>query len=164
MIKVLRVDDRLLHGQVAVAWTQYFQVDVILIANNEVIQNKNMQVAFQLATPPGVTLSMKSLEGAIKVINNPKHANRQIMVITKNLEDAKYLCKKTNGEIKEILLGGLRAGENKVQIDNNSYMDSNDVNHIKELEQAHHIYLQCDPTSKKLSTEEIYKIFEKRGK
>ena len=27
MIKVLRVDDRLLHGQVAVAWTNYYKVD-----------------------------------------------------------------------------------------------------------------------------------------
>ena len=29
MIQVLRVDDRLLHGQVAVAWTHHYKVDVI---------------------------------------------------------------------------------------------------------------------------------------
>ena len=65
MIKVLRVDDRLLHGQVAVAWTNYYKVDTIVIANDKVITDKTMQIAFKLATPPGITLSMKSLEGAV---------------------------------------------------------------------------------------------------
>lgn len=88
MIKVLRVDDRLLHGQVAVAWTNYYKVDTIVIANDKVITDKTMQIAFKLATPPGITLSMKSLEGAVAVINNPKHAERTIMVITKTMQDA----------------------------------------------------------------------------
>ena len=40
MIKILRVDDRLLHGHVAVAWTNYYKADVILIANNAMLQDK----------------------------------------------------------------------------------------------------------------------------
>lgn len=43
MIQVLRVDDRLLHGQVAVAWTRHYKVDVILVANDHLITDKNMQ-------------------------------------------------------------------------------------------------------------------------
>ena len=97
MIKVLRVDDRLLHGQVAVAWVNFYKADVILIANNQVITDQAMQTAFKLATPPGVTLSMKSLDGAVAVINNPKHASRTIMVVTKTMQDAEYLCGKTEG-------------------------------------------------------------------
>ena len=93
MIEVLRVDDRLLHGQVAVSWTRHYKVDVILVANNHLITDKDMQVAFRLATPSGVTLSMKSLQGAVNVINNPKHAMRKIMVITKDLNDAKCVNK-----------------------------------------------------------------------
>ena len=46
MIKVLRVDDRLLHGQVAVAWTNYYKVDTVVIANDKVITDKTMQIAF----------------------------------------------------------------------------------------------------------------------
>ena len=113
MIEVLRVDDRLLHGQVAVSWTRYFKVDVILVANDHLITDKDMQVAFKLATPAGIVLSMKSLQGAVNVINNPKHAARKIMVITKDLNDAKFICENTKGAIKDILLGGLRNGEEK---------------------------------------------------
>ena len=111
MIKVLRVDDRLLHGQVAVAWTNYYKADTIVIANDRLITDTTMQMAFKLAAPPEVTLSMKSLDGAIAVINNPKHAARTIMVIAKDMKDAEYICGKTGGEIRDILIGGLRSGE-----------------------------------------------------
>ena len=165
MIEVLRVDDRLLHGQVAVSWTRHYKVDVILVANNHLITDKDMQVAFRLATPSGVTLSMKSLQGAVNVINNPKHAMRKIMVITKDLNDAKFVCEQTNGAIKDILLGGLRNGEGKKQIDMNSYMSKNDIHVMDELEkEGYHVFMQSVPTSQKLSTEESYYICLKSRK
>lgn len=162
MIQVLRVDDRLLHGQVAVAWTHHYKVDVILVANDHLITDKNMQVAFKLATPAGVTLSMKSLQGAVNVINNPKHASRRILVITKDLGDAKFVCEKTGTEIKDILLGGLRNGEGKKNIEMNSYMSAHDIEVMDELENdGFHVFMQAVPTSKALSTEEIRRNFNK---
>ena len=150
MIQVLRVDDRLLHGQVAVAWTRHYKVDVILVANDHLITDKNMQVAFKLATPAGVTLSMKSLQGAVNVINNPKHASRRILVITKDLDDAKFVCEKTGTEIKDILL------------EMNSYMSAHDIEVMDELENdGFHVFMQAVPTSKALSTEEIRRNFNK---
>lgn len=162
MIQVLRVDDRLLHGQVAVAWTRHYKVDVILVANDHLITDKNMQVAFKLATPAGVTLSMKSLQGAVNVINNPKHASRRILVITKDLDDAKFVCEKTGTEIKDILFGGLRNGEGKKNIEMNSYMSAHDIEVMDELENdGFHVFMQAVPTSKALSTEEIRRNFNK---
>lgn len=162
MINVLRVDDRLLHGQVAAAWLGYYKSDVVLIANDAVIKDQTMQIAFKLATPPGVTLSMKSLEGAVQVINNPKHANRNIMVITKTVADAEYVCGKTGNAVKNILLGGLRSGAGKKQIDMNSYMGEEDIiamNHL--VAKGCTVYMQADPTSKKISSDEINKKYEK---
>ena len=162
MIKVLRVDDRLLHGQVAVAWTNYYKVDTIVIANDKVITDKTMQIAFKLATPPGITLSMKSLEGAVAVINNPKHAERTIMVITKTMQDAEYVCGKTGSAVRDVLLGGLRSGEGKKQIDMNSYMSEDDICEMDRMEQKGiNIFMQADPASRKLNSEEIRRNFNK---
>ena len=164
MIKVLRVDDRLLHGQVAVAWVNFYKADVILIANNQVITDQTMQTAFKLATPPGVTLSMKSLDGAVAVINNPKHASRNIMAVAKTMRDAEYVCGKTGGAVKNVLLGGLRSGEGKRQIDMNSYMSEDDIAVMNRLELAGLIVtMQPDPTAKSLTCEEIRKSFHKSG-
>ena len=105
---------------------------------------------------------MKSLQGAVNDINNPKHEKSKIMVITKDLNDAKFVCEQTNGAIKDILLGGLRNGEGKKQIDMNSYMSKNDIHVMDELEkEGYHVFMQSVPTSQKLSTEEIKDKFNK---
>ena len=52
MIKLLRVDDRLIHGQVAVSWTSYLGADTIVVANDKAITDKLMQMAFNMAKPP----------------------------------------------------------------------------------------------------------------
>ena len=53
--------DKLLYlGHAIIRWMLF------LVANNHLITDKDMQVAFRLATPSGVTLSMKSLQGAVK--------------------------------------------------------------------------------------------------
>ncbi len=162
MIKVLRVDDRLLHGQVAVAWTSFYKVDTIVIANDKVITDQTMQIAFKLATPPGVTLSMKSLDGAAAVINNPKHEARRIMVIARTMQDAEYVCQKTGTAVKDILIGGLRSGDGKKQIDMNSYMDADDIAAMDRLEQKGiAVVMQADPTSKKLGSGDIRRNFYK---
>ena len=36
MIKLLRVDYRLVHGQVAISWSRHIGADCILVANDEV--------------------------------------------------------------------------------------------------------------------------------
>ncbi len=162
MISVLRVDDRLLHGQVAAAWVNHYQVDVILIANEQVITDVNMQTVFRLATPPGVTLSMKSPQGAVNVINNPKHAARKIMVIAKTMQDAAFVCANTGGAVKSVLLGGLRSGPGKKQIDMNSYMDAADIEAMDRIAKGGaEVFMQADPTSRRLSAEEIRKSFQK---
>jgi PTS system mannose-specific IIB component/fructoselysine and glucoselysine-specific PTS system IIB component len=162
MIKVLRVDDRLLHGQVAVAWTNFFKVDTILVANDKLITDDAMKIAFKLAAPPEITLSMKSLDGAVAVINNPKHESRTIMVIVKNLKDAEILCQRTNSSIKDILIGGLRSGEGKKQVDMNSYLDDSDMNTLSNIHQMGvSISMQADPTSKKMSYSDIVKKYNK---
>ena len=40
MIKLVRVDHRLLHGQVAMAWTQSLDVDCMLIANGAIMKDE----------------------------------------------------------------------------------------------------------------------------
>lgn len=162
MITVLRVDDRLLHGQVAVSWISFLKADVILIANDDVIRDTTMQTAFRLACPPGVTLSMKSLDGAVNVINNPKHTSRRILILTKTMNDAEYVISKTENAVKTVLMGGLRSGEGKKQIDMNSYMNSDDIRIMNQLESLGlELYMQAVPSSKKLSSEEIRNIYNR---
>lgn len=51
MILLLRVDHRLLHGQVAFSWTQTLGADCILIANDAVAGDELRKTTMKLAKP-----------------------------------------------------------------------------------------------------------------
>ena len=65
MIKLLRVDDRLIHGQVATTWTKTLQADSIIVANDEVISNELQIIALKLAVPAGMKVAIRSVSEEI---------------------------------------------------------------------------------------------------
>ena len=59
MVELCRVDDRMLHGQVAVTWVNQVAPDAILIANDEAATNEMSKLAFKMAKPAGVKLAIR---------------------------------------------------------------------------------------------------------
>ena len=72
MIKLVRVDHRLLHGQVAFAWTKNLSVDCILIANDEVAADKLRMAALRMAAPAGVKVVIKNIVDSVAAIQSGK--------------------------------------------------------------------------------------------
>ncbi len=53
MIAQLRVDDRLIHGQVALVWTKELDTPGIVVANDNAANNEMVQMTLKMATPTG---------------------------------------------------------------------------------------------------------------
>ena len=90
MIKLLRVDDRLIHGQVATTWTKTLQADSIIVANDEVIHNELQIIALKLAVPAGMKVAIRSVEDAIGLLQNPKARSMKIFVVVNHPRDAAH--------------------------------------------------------------------------
>ncbi|MDF2790805.1 MAG: mannose/fructose/sorbose transporter subunit, partial [Neobacillus sp.] len=70
MIKLLRVDHRLLHGQVAFTWTNTLGADCILIANDDVPVNELRKTTIKLAKPQGIRLVIKNIADSIEALKS----------------------------------------------------------------------------------------------
>lgn len=88
MIAQLRIDDRLIHGQVALVWTKELNTPGIVVANDNAAENEMVQMTLKMATPTGKKLLIRSVDDAIKVFNNPKGANMRIFALTNCIQDA----------------------------------------------------------------------------
>lgn len=88
MIAQLRVDDRLIHGQVALVWTKELDTPGIVVANDNASTNNVLQMTLQMAVPAGKKLLVKSVADAINVFNNPKAKNMRIFALTNSVADA----------------------------------------------------------------------------
>lgn len=77
MIIMVRADDRLIHGMVAVSWTSHLQPQTILVANNVAAKDSFKAMTMKMAKPAGVNLVIKSLDDSVKALNNPINDKRK---------------------------------------------------------------------------------------
>lgn len=108
MIKLLRIDHRLLHGQVAFSWTGYLGANCILIANDEALTNDLRRTTLRLAKPANCKLIIKSIDDSIKALNEGQADKYSLFIVVDCVNDAYRLAKHVD-RIQIINVGGLRA-------------------------------------------------------
>lgn len=132
MIVLLRVDHRLLHGQVVFTWTKSISTDCILIASDAVIEDELRMTALRLSKPNGVKLVMKSVEDSIKALNDGVTDKYRLLILCENIEDASKLAFGYN-EITSINLGGIKNEAGKRQISKALSVNDKEVALLKKL-------------------------------
>ncbi|APM33026.1 PTS sugar transporter subunit IIB [Klebsiella michiganensis] len=115
MITLLRVDHRLLHGQVAFSWTQYVGADCILIANDNVPEDELRKTTIKLAKPPSVKLVIKNINDAIESIKSGVTDKYHLFIVVESVNDAWRIASAVEG-IKSINLGGIKVKEGSKNI------------------------------------------------
>ena len=79
----VRIDDRLIHGQVMTAWLKtYTNVKHILVVDDFTAKDPFMTTMFELLIPKGITIEIKSVQDAITVVKNG--LSKPTMLIAKN--------------------------------------------------------------------------------
>ena len=132
MIKCLRVDHRLLHGQVAFSWTSHLDADCILIANDSVMNDEIRKMSIKMAKPQGVKLVLKSVEDGIKAINSGVTDKYKLFIVVESIEDA-YRFVKGTSVIKSVNLGGTKAKEGTKNISKAVNVLDSEIEMIKEM-------------------------------
>ena len=94
MIKLFRVDFRLLHGQIAFGWANMVGADCILLASDSLIRDEVRKSVEKLSKPTGVKLVIKSLNDSVEALNSGVTDKYKLMVIVETVKDAAYLAEK----------------------------------------------------------------------
>ena len=146
MVELCRIDDRLLHGQVAVTWVGAVAPEAILIANDEAATNEMGKLALKMAKPAGVKLAIKTIDDAIALLNNPNAAKIKIFLITRTIQDTLKLVKSTDC-IHRVNIGGVKNKEGGKMIAAAVCLDDEDLAALKELRTlVDSLELRMDPT------------------
>lgn len=164
MISLLRVDDRLLHGQVAYSWCNKLQSEAIVIPNDAVMKDPIQKMALSLAKPAGVALIINTRDLAVNYLLDPSNAKKRIFVVTESIEDAHYVTNAVK-EVNQVNLGGIRQGANEVKIKINKqvFLNENDIAHLEEMTlNGVEVFAQVAANDQKQSYQEVKNIFQKK--
>lgn len=94
MITMMRVDDRLIHGQVAVMWSKELNIQRIIVASDQIAANELQASALKMAAPAGVKAAILSIDKAAEILTDPRAGSMRILVISNNPEDLLWVAEK----------------------------------------------------------------------
>lgn len=80
----IRIDERLIHGQVAAYWTRNLNAHRILVIDDFAAKDQIQKMALKMATPGGVKLSILTVPTATKNLIEGKYEGENVFVIVRN--------------------------------------------------------------------------------
>ena len=130
-IVLVRIDNRMLHGQIAITWSHHAGGNLILVANDGVSEDTVRQNLMDMAAPPGMATRYFSIQKTIDVIHKASPAQKIVMVV-ENPQDVLRMVK-GGVPIKEVNVGNMHFSEGKNQIHKTVSVDQNDIDTFREL-------------------------------
>ena len=157
MIVNVRVDHRLLHGQVAMAWNQVLGSNCILIANDSVPNDEVRKAGIKLGKPQNTKLVIKNIEDSIKALRSGVTDKYNLFIVVESIADVYRLVKET-GLIKSITLGGVKSRENTKQISKAVFVTDEEKKLLWELiDEGIEIEVRQVPSDTKIMAKEVMK-------
>lgn len=163
MLVQLRVDDRLIHGQVAVVWTKELNTPLMVVANDHAAKDKVMQMTLKMAVPDGMKLLIRSVDDAIRIFNDPRGKDKRIFCICNCVSDANKIAQ----NVKDIeAVNVANAGrfdksdpKSKVEVFHSVQLNPDELKAAKELAALDRVdtYNQVLPTNARLDLAEALK-------
>ena len=136
MIQLLRVDHRLLHGQVVFSWCGQLNPNCILIANDAAATDDVRKAALRLGKPNNAKL----------VIKTDKYS---LMIVTGNVKDAVRLARETT-QIKSINLGGTKSAPDRHALSHTVYVSDEEEKLLHEAAaEGIEVFIQAVPSDAK---------------
>ncbi|MCD2355592.1 PTS mannose transporter subunit IIAB [Pantoea sp. MHSD4] len=131
-IGLTRIDDRLIHGQVATRWTKETNVQRIIVVSDEVANDHVRKTLLTQVAPPGVTAHVVDVDKMVRVWNNPKYGQDRVMLLFTNPTDVLRVVEQ-GVDIKTVNIGGMAFRQGKTQVNNAISVDEKDIAAFRKL-------------------------------
>ena len=129
---LVRIDDRLIHGQVIAVWCKHRPFTRIVIVDDGVAADTFMQEVLSLAAPPGLQVDVFSVEDGVQVLNADTSNWGTTMVLMKSPLSARRLY---DGGLayRALNIGGIGSGPGRKNVFKNIAVSEEEVAILKYL-------------------------------
>ncbi len=161
-IKLIRIDDRYIHGQVTVGWVNAYGINEIWVVDDTIASNpilKQLQIAL---APPNTKVEVLKVSEAIEKIRNRDFDEKSnIMIIVAKATTCLKLIKESNLRIDWVNVGQSAWKEGKVLVVKSFAVDMDDVKAFEEMvKMGIRLVYQMLPSEK---AQDFYELLRSKG-
>jgi mannose/fructose/N-acetylgalactosamine-specific phosphotransferase system component IIB len=131
-IELLRVDDRLVHGQVVEGWLPSLKADLVVVVSDAAAADEVQSALMKMALPASVGLLVLSVADAPAALASPRAASRRTLVLVPSPGEALALLK-GGVAVDRVNVGGLHFTVGKVQLGRALFLDEKDKAALRDI-------------------------------
>ena len=105
-LELIRVDDRLIHGQVVVGWGRELKPDLVVLADDEVAQNDWEQELYRLGVPDSMEVRFMTVDEAAGGVEAWANGSCRTIILVSGIDALRRLCEGAPS-IRKVNLGGV---------------------------------------------------------
>lgn len=155
----VRVDDRLIHGQVVTQWVNVFKAQHIVVIDNNVAKDKMQKSVLKFAAPPDIKVSIFSVDKAVEEWEKNQFGTKNVFVLFRDVKQIAELQEK-GVSFEEITIGQMAIINDRKQIYKQVGLSESEAQTLMDIEKTGvKLYFQMQPTDKKESLEIMKKTF-----
>lgn len=129
----IRIDERLIHGQVATAWTQHLHPSRIMVVDAAAIKDDIQKMALKMACPPGVKLSILSPRKAAENLSSGKYTGERIFMVMKNPASLRQIYEAGFTGFGSVTVGNMSVRGNCKNVGRTVNVNEQDIENFKFL-------------------------------
>ena len=152
-INMIRVDDRLIHGQIVAAWVKSLGLERIWIIDDATANDNFLKNVMKMVAPPGIDFIVNASDDIEANAKEFDSDNKKTIVLVKYPNVAEKLFA-TGISFKELQIGGIGANADRKKVFKNISMSDEELQTCKDIENAGvKVYIQVTPDDKQTSLE-----------
>uniref|UniRef100_UPI0035A0B54F PTS mannose/fructose/sorbose transporter subunit IIAB n=1 Tax=Jeotgalibaca porci TaxID=1868793 RepID=UPI0035A0B54F len=116
-----RIDERLIHGQVAGIWSSTLKTQRLMVINDAAAENTLQKTSLRMAAPKSMRLSVLTVQDAVNNINAGKYGKQRLFLIFKKPSDVlKFI--ELGGKLEHVTVGNMSFETGNREITKNIYI------------------------------------------
>lgn len=115
MISMFRIDFRLLHYQTSQVWPKKLDINLIIVANDAVVQDPLRMSLMKMSAPANCGLKLLSVDDTVKYLKDPKCERRKIELLVESPKDALRIIRSVPG-IQHLNVALMKGGPGKKMV------------------------------------------------
>ncbi len=152
---ILRIDDRLIHGQVIVGWGSRYPIHTFAVVDDEIAEQEWERNLITMAVPPDKTVDILTTEEGVRYIQEHLSGKPVTMVLISSPFQLQEMAAKGLQPL-EVNVGGLHFKEDRKQFLNYLFLSPEEVRAFQQLmEQGFTFYCQDVPNNPKIDLQKV---------
>lgn len=125
-IALVRVDDRLIHGQVVLGWVRMVGATRIVVADDDVAKDEMQKTLMRFAAPPGVETSIVPVDEAGEALAHDGFPDDTVMVLVRGPRELARLMA-AGVPLTKVNVGNVRAAPGRERLTKEVAADPDDL-------------------------------------